>query len=98
MTTRTPSTLDARMLASARLKRGGASKIITSAPLLASETWKLSIALESSRSGGFGGSGPAGITFKLGTLTACVYVLREKSPTGKGVLGFHIDPEAADSD
>src|SRR5579859_1816542 len=96
ITTSTPSTLEARMLASDKPSNGGASKIMTSAPLFARVTWKLSMARESSRSGGFGGSGPAGIAFKLGILTAWVYDLREKSPTGKGVLCFHIDPAAAE--
>src|SRR5215472_606180 len=58
------------MLASDKPSKGGASKIITSAPLPESVLKRRCIALESSNSAGFGGSGPEGMTRRLGTFTS----------------------------
>src|SRR5205823_9284925 len=77
-TTSVPSTFEARILASDKPNKGGVSKITTSAPQLASAVKMSCIAFESSNSEGFGGSGPGGITHKLGMPTECTKGLSDK--------------------
>src|SRR5205814_2374328 len=90
-TTSVPSTFDARMLVSDKSDKGGVSKITVSAPQLARATKNRCMAFESSRSGGFDGSGPEGITYKFGMPTAWA-----KGPRDDAFITVDVLADAAD--